>query len=104
MDFFCRKASYWTDNICTGWSGPNVPIYDPIGDGSIYPQLPTENPMEAMIYMHGFLKWDGCMEVYREETHYCDEDDVAEEFACLRQLRLIANEHMVQYEGGYEGE
>lgn len=101
IDFVCRKAISWTPPDCRGWSRPNAPLYEkkdemkePFGGSP-----PTENPDEAFVHMTGFLKFDGCMEIYREEVHTCCSEHIEEEYQCIRRIHLLAAEAMGHWEG-----
>ena len=102
MDFECVKASYWLDESgWRGWSKPHIPLYEKKEEllekygGS----PPTEDPEEGFVYLRGFLKWDGCMEVDREEKHTCSAEDLEDEYLCLRRIRQLADETMGHWEG-----
>lgn len=101
MDFVCRKAISWTPPDCRGWSRPNAPLYEKTNEMKVPfgGTPPTENPDEGFIHMTGFLKWDGCMEVYREEVHSCCAEDLEDEYQCVRRLRQLAEEKMGHWEG-----
>lgn len=93
MDFECVK--------CVGWSRCNIPLYEkkdelkePSGGSP-----PTEDPDHGFISLHGFLKWDGCMEIERENIHTCEASEIEEEYLCLRRIHQIASQAMGHWEG-----
>lgn len=64
--------------------------------GEKYPD-PTEELAEAEIFLHGFIKWDGCSNWHFDEQdaamiHFCGVEEAAEIGELFRQLYAIARE------------
>lgn len=45
---------------------------------------PVESALEAEVYMTGFVKWDGCMEIDAEHRHFCGPEGGLKQHAAIQ--------------------